>query len=144
MIAPLSTLEHWKRTVDEWTNLNGILYYDNNSQEGRSCLRYYEWFYTDISTKGTVLQTSEIFKFTVMVTSNEVFIQDMQNILVNIPFQFIVIDEAHKLKNQNAKLLASLKKMPCKRIMLLTGTPIQNNTEELFTLLNFIEPSKFS
>lgn len=79
-----------------------------------------------------------------MVTSNEVFIQDMQNILVNIPFQFIVIDEAHKLKNQNAKLLASLKKMPCKRIMLLTGTPIQNNTEELFTLLNFIEPSKFS
>ncbi len=33
--------------------------------------------------------------------------------------------------------------MVCKRIMLLTGTPIQNNTEELFTLLNYIEPSKF-
>lgn len=37
----------------------------------------------------------------------------------------------------------ALKKMPCKRVMLLTGTPIQNNTEELFTLLNYIEPSKF-
>lgn len=28
VIAPLSTLGHWKRTVEEWTNLNGILYYD--------------------------------------------------------------------------------------------------------------------
>lgn len=143
VIAPLSTLEHWKRTFDEWTNLNGVLYYDGNSQEGRSCLRYYEWFYNDISIKGTVLQTSEIYKCTVIITSNEVFIQDMQNVLMNIPFQFIVVDEAHRLKNQNAKILSTLKKMACKRVMLLTGTPIQNNTEELFTLLNYIEPVKF-
>ena len=34
--------------------------------------------------------------------------------------------------------------MPCKRILLLTGTPIQNNTEELWTLLNYIEPKHFS
>ena len=33
--------------------------------------------------------------------------------------------------------------MPCKRNLLLTGTPIQNNTEELFSLLNFIEPHHF-
>lgn len=34
--------------------------------------------------------------------------------------------------------------MPCKRLLLLTGTPIQNSTEELFSLLNFIEPIRFS
>lgn len=61
-----------------------------------------------------------------------------------MPFQFIVVDEAHRLKNQNAKILAALKRMPCKRTLLLTGTPIQNNTEELWTLLNYIEPNKFS
>ena len=36
-----------------------------------------------------------------------------------------------------------LKEMPCKRMCLLTGTPLQNNTEELWTLLNFIEKNKF-
>lgn len=55
IVAPLGTLEHWKRTVDEWTNLNGILYYDNKGQDGRFSCRYYEWNYTDISTKGTIL-----------------------------------------------------------------------------------------
>lgn len=34
-----------------------------------------------------------------------------------------------------------LKELPTTRIILLTGTPIQNNTEELWSLLNFIEPN---
>ena len=37
-----------------------------------------------------------------------------------------------------------LKEHPCRRILLLTGTPIQNNTKELFTLLNYLEPEHFS
>ena len=78
-----------------------------------------------------------------MITSYEVFLQDFEKILQYIPFQFIVVDEAHRLKNQNAKILTTLKKLPCKRVMLLTGTPIQNNTNELWTLLNYIEPSVF-
>jgi chromodomain-helicase-DNA-binding protein 7 len=36
-----------------------------------------------------------------------------------------------------------LKEHPCVRILLLTGTPVQNNTKELFTLLNYIEPLRF-
>ena len=61
-----------------------------------------------------------------------------------MPFQHIVVDEAHRLKNKNAKILATLKKLPCRRILLLTGTPIQNNTNELWSLLNYIEPDKFT
>ena len=37
-----------------------------------------------------------------------------------------------------------LKEHPCRRILLLTGTPIQNNTKELFTLLNYLEPEQFN
>jgi chromodomain-helicase-DNA-binding protein 7 len=54
------------------------------------------------------------------------------------------VDEAHRLKNKQAKTLKLLKDHPCKRILLLTGTPVQNNTKELWTLLNYIEPEKFS
>jgi len=36
-----------------------------------------------------------------------------------------------------------LKELPCTRILLITGTPIQNNIEELWSLLNFIEPKIF-
>ncbi|KAM3144240.1 hypothetical protein pb186bvf_003702 [Paramecium bursaria] len=143
VIAPLSTLEHWKRTVEDWTNLNGLLYYDQEGSSGRQICRNFEWYYTDISKQGLMLQANEIYKYQVLITSYEVFLLDFQNILINVPFQFIVIDEAHKLKNQNARILQALKKMPCKRNLLLTGTPIQNNTEELFSLLNFIEPHHF-
>ena len=57
---------------------------------------------------------------------------------------YIVVDEAQRLKNKQAKTLKLLKDHPCKRILLLTGTPVQNNTKELWTLLNYIEPEKFN
>ena len=60
--------------------------------------------------------------------------------MVGIPFQYVVVDEAHRLKNKNAKILSLLKELPCMRILLLTGTPIQNNTQELWSLLNYIHP----
>ncbi len=60
VIAPLSTLAHWKRSMEDWTNMNSILYYDDNSHDGRFYCRNYEWLYVDISTKGNVLP-SEIY-----------------------------------------------------------------------------------
>lgn len=69
---------------------------------------------------------------------------DFQTVILDIPFQFVIVDEAHRLKNKNAKILGALKQLPCKRVLLLTGTPIQNNTGELWSLLNYIHPEKFS
>ena len=70
--------------------------------------------------------------------------QDLVEVLQDVPFLFVVVDEAHRLKNKSTKTLNLLKQHPCKKILLLTGTPIQNNTKELFTLLNYIEPDNFS
>jgi len=66
--------------------------------------------------------------------------QDLYNVIMDIPFLYIVVDEAHRLKNKQAKSLKMLKEHPCKSILLLTGTPVQNNIKELYTLLNYIEP----
>ncbi|CAD8205649.1 unnamed protein product [Paramecium pentaurelia] len=143
IIAPLSTLQHWKRSCEDWTSLNAVLYYDQQGQPGRQAIRDYEWFYTDISLKGNTLPSQELYKFQILITSFEVFNQDHSTYIQQIPFQFIIVDEAHRLKNQNAKILASLKRLVCSRIMILTGTPVQNNPEELWSLLNFIEPYQF-
>ena len=63
--------------------------------------------------------------------------------LSKIPWRCAVIDEAHRLKNRNCKLLEGLNKLQLEHRVLLTGTPLQNNVEELFSLLNFLEPTRF-
>jgi SNF2 family DNA or RNA helicase len=55
-----------------------------------------------------------------------------------IAFQHVIFDEAHRIKSSKSKIALTLKMLPCPRILLLTGTPIQNNTIELFGLLNII------
>jgi SNF2 family DNA or RNA helicase len=53
-------------------------------------------------------------------------------------------DEAHRIKNRNCKLLQSgLLSLRMNHRVLLTGTPLQNNIQELFSLLNFLEPDVF-
>jgi chromodomain-helicase-DNA-binding protein 7 len=143
VIAPLTTLSHWKKVADEWTHLNAVLYYDSASGDGRSALRQYEWFSTEIKRDGRPTQKHGIFKFDVIITSFEVFCQDLWEVFLKVPFQFLIVDEAHRLKNKQAKTLSMLKMLPCIRILLLTGTPVQNNTQEIFTLMNYIEPYKF-
>ena len=144
IVAPLSTLPHWKKTFEEWTSLNVILYHDNESKRGREKCRDLEWYQKDIRLTGEFSSDSKICKFHVIITSFEVFIQDVEQFERNLCIQQIIIDEAHRLKNQNAKVIKVFQRLPCRRISLLTGTPIQNNINELWSLLNFIEPGKFS
>jgi chromodomain-helicase-DNA-binding protein 7 len=64
--------------------------------------------------------------------------------LKDFPWRVCVIDEAHRLKNKNCKLLEGLRLLNMEHRVLLSGTPLQNNVQELFSLLNFLEPSQFS
>lgn len=60
-----------------------------------------------------------------------------------IPWRVAVLDEAHKLKNKTSKISEFLKSYPMEHRVLLTGTPLQNSLDELWALLNFLEPAKF-
>uniref|UniRef100_A0ACB8ETL6 Chromodomain-helicase-DNA-binding protein 1-like n=1 Tax=Sphaerodactylus townsendi TaxID=933632 RepID=A0ACB8ETL6_9SAUR len=55
----------------------------------------------------------------------------------------LVVDEAHRLKNQESLLHRVLSKFSVNFTLLLTGTPIQNSLQELYALLTFIEPDVF-
>eukprot|EP01084_Bolivina_argentea_P215136 365224_1 len=61
----------------------------------------------------------------------------------NIKWCYLIVDEAHTLKNSKGRLFESLNAFSTKHRLLLTGTPLQNNLNELWSLLNFILPSIF-
>ena len=60
-----------------------------------------------------------------------------------IPWRCCVLDEAHRLKNKNSKITEFLKAYTMEHKVLLTGTPLQNSLDELWALLNFLEPERF-
>ena len=64
--------------------------------------------------------------------------------LKNYKWYLIVFDEAHKLKNSEAKIVALTRSLPSERRLLMTGTPLMNNVMELWSLLNFLLPERFS
>ncbi|CAJ0961335.1 unnamed protein product, partial [Mesorhabditis belari] len=63
--------------------------------------------------------------------------------LFAIGFDVLICDEAHRLKNSNSKIRIMLENMNIQRRVLLTGTPLQNELAELYSLLDFAAPGKF-
>ena len=77
-----------------------------------------------------------------MITTFEMATSD-RAVLAAIPWQCIIVDEAHRLKNADGKLAVSLREYHRDHCVLLTGTPLQNNTQELWALLNFLSAKDF-
>ncbi len=132
VVAPLSTIGHWIREFNDWTDLNVVHYQGNRNN--RELIRNYEWWYDTTKTQ---------LKFQVLLTTYEMVLGDDWTELQNIKWRVLVTDEAQRLKNQGSKLLQRLRQFKSEHRILLTGTPLQNNTQELWSLLNFIEPHKF-
>ncbi|GAV07723.1 hypothetical protein RvY_17530 [Ramazzottius varieornatus] len=137
VVVPLSTLGNWSREVETWTDMNGICYHGGSTT--REIIRHYEFYYKN--DKGQKL--AGIHKFNIFITTYEILLADIYE-LREIEWRAVVIDEAHRLKNMKCKLLEGLKLLDLEHRVLLTGTPLQNNVEELFSLLHFLEPERFS
>lgn len=138
IIAPLSTIPHWRRELENWTDLNCIVYHGN--AEARQIIRNYEFHYLDDNGNP---KWRNMFKFHVIVTTYEMILAD-SDILRPVRWKYIAIDEAHRLKNKSSRVLNEFLGFHYDHLLLLTGTPIQNNTQELWTLLNLLDPVQFS
>ncbi|XP_028302100.1 chromodomain-helicase-DNA-binding protein 6 isoform X2 [Gouania willdenowi] len=136
IIAPLSTITNWEREFRTWTNMNVIVYH--GSQISRQMILQYEMFHRNPQNNSS----PGVLKFHGLITTFEMIMADCPE-LKKLHWRCVVIDEAHRLKNRNCKLLEGLKLMNLEQKVLLTGTPLQNSVEELFSLLNFLEPLQF-
>jgi SNF2 family DNA or RNA helicase len=79
----------------------------------------------------------------VCVTSYEMVIRE-KSVLKKISWKFMVIDEAHRIKNEKSKLSDIVREFSTENRLLITGTPLQNNLHELWALLNFLLPNVFN
>uniref|UniRef100_A0A8C9TCA0 Chromodomain helicase DNA binding protein 8 n=1 Tax=Scleropages formosus TaxID=113540 RepID=A0A8C9TCA0_SCLFO len=136
IIAPLSTITNWEREFASWTDMNAIVYH--GSLASRQMIQQYEMYCKD--EKGHLIPGA--YKFDALITTFEMVLSDCPE-LREISWRCVIIDEAHRLKNRNCKLLDSLKMLELEHKVLLTGTPLQNTVEELFSLLHFLEPAQF-
>ncbi|KAL1116116.1 hypothetical protein AAG570_005611 [Ranatra chinensis] len=64
--------------------------------------------------------------------------------LASIHWKYMIVDEGHVIKNYKTILFRTLSSFPSMNRLLLTGTPLQNNLSELWSLLNFLLPEIFN
>lgn len=91
---------------------------------------------------GTYFGSGEKAHFDVLVTSYEGLLKEKAK-LSNVSWEYLVIDEAHRIKNENSSLSKCVRIMKTNFRVLITGTPLQNNLHELWALLNFLMPDIF-
>ncbi|XP_020247476.1 ATP-dependent DNA helicase DDM1 isoform X1 [Asparagus officinalis] len=130
VIAPLSTLSNWFNETRRFVPSMDVIIYHGTKDDR-----------TEIRKK--FMPKSIGPKFPVVITSYEVAFRDAKP-LSHYKWKYVVVDEGHRLKNMNCLLLRELKRLPIENKLLLTGTPLQNNLAELWSLLNFILPDIFS
>jgi len=143
--APLSTIINWEREFEFWAPDMYVVTYIGD-RDNRAVIRNYEFSFDEDAVKAGKkpykMKKDSPVKFHVLLTSYELVSIDA-NTLQSIDWAVLVVDEAHRLKNNQSKFFKVLNGYPLDFKLLLTGTPLQNNLEELFHLLNFLSPGEF-
>ena len=128
ILAPKAVLPNWAREFKIWYPDCDVVMYDG---------------YKDARKEMRENRINE-GAFDVLLTHYDLAMYD-KTWLSKIEWNYIVVDEGHRLKNHQSKLSTVLQAAyTASHRLLLTGTPIQNNLTELWALLNFLLPSVFN
>lgn len=126
IIVPKSTTGNWMRELKRWCPSIRAFKFMGNKDE-------------------RAVQRETVIKqdFDALVLSYEVAIIE-KAVLQKIKWKYLLIDEAHRVKNEHSKLSRVVREFHVEHRLLITGTPLQNNLHELWALLNFLLPDIFT
>ncbi|TVY94025.1 ISWI chromatin-remodeling complex ATPase, partial [Lachnellula willkommii] len=126
VIVPKSTLDNWKREFAKWTPEVNVLVLQGAKDERHALIN--ERLIDE--------------KFDCCITSYEMILREKSH-LKKFAWEYIIIDEAHRIKNEESSLAQVIRLFNSRNRLLITGTPLQNNLHELWALLNFLLPDVF-
>ncbi|CDJ57303.1 DNA repair protein rad54, putative [Eimeria maxima] len=126
VVCPASLVNNWAAELQKWL-------------QGRCpCTAVAD------SCKDKVVSKFEGFKYDrqsrVLIASYETFRAHAHRV-ASVPIDLIICDEAHRLKNDKTKTSVAISQLPAKRRLLLSGTPIQNDLDEFFSLVSLCNPN---
>ena len=126
IIVPKSTLDNWRREFNKWTPDVNVLVLQGSKEERQDLVR----------------EKLMACDFDACITSYETVIREKSK-LGKFRWEYIIIDEAHRIKNEQSSLSQIIRVFYSRNRLLITGTPLQNNLHELWALLNFLLPDVF-
>lgn len=120
IVCPPTLTGHWYYEVLKYApNLKPIMYTGNSRERTRLL--------------------PKLQQFDVIITSYEVVRNDISN-LETLKWLYCILDEGHVIKNAKTKLTKAVKMVQAQHRLILSGTPIQNNVLELWSLFDFLMP----
>lgn len=133
VLVPKSTLSNWLAEFERWCPSLRAVKFHGNKEERQRCVQ-------EVLCPGL---TDDKRKFDVCVTTFEMCLKE-KNALCKFAWRYLVIDEAHRIKNESSQFSTVVRMLDTEHRLLLTGTPLQNNLHELWALLNFLLPDVFA
>ena len=120
LVAPSSLLKNWQKEFRKWLGSERILIHIADTGDKVTQFRSYS-------------------AAPILLVSYEMMVRTLED-LKKVSWDLVVCDEAHRLKNNDTKASGSLAKLPCRRRVLLTGTPVQNDLGEFYSLVEAVCP----
>lgn len=124
VVVPTSVILNWEMEFKKWCPGFKIMTYYGNQEERRQ------------KRRGWMDDNS----WNVLITSYQLVLQDQQ-VLKRRAWHYMILDEAHNIKNFRSQRWQALLTFRTRARLLLTGTPLQNNLTELWSLLFFLMPT---
>ena len=125
IVTPTSLVANWRNEIDKWLG-KGVLNVVALSEVGKDNIECGMDTYTAWNSKSHVL-----------IVSYDTFRRYVDRLKKPGLCDLLICDEAHRLKNNKTSTYTALDALPCKRRVLLSGTPMQNDLSEFFSMINF-------
>ena len=133
VVAPASTLHNWEQEIRKFVPEFKILPYWGSAADRKVLRKFWDRKHSTYKKEAS---------FHVCVTSYQLVVSDVAY-FQKMKWQYMILDEAQAIKSSQSSRWKCLLSFHCRNRLLLTGTPIQNNMQELWALLHFIMPSLF-